>query len=100
MSNTIASDTLVEAVARAVAERLEAFDIHGIPQAALTAIADAGMAIVPREPTEAMIAAGQLEAEGCTDDWTASAACLSGHVWSAMLAMHAATHYNNNGKAE
>jgi len=83
--NTIASDTLVEAVARAVAERLEAFDIHGIPQAALTAIADAGYAIVPVAPTDEMLELGMLEAEACTDDFTTRASCLPGHVWGAMI---------------
>lgn len=43
---------LIEAIARAVAERLEAFDIHGIPQAALTAITEAGYSIVETHELE------------------------------------------------
>lgn len=77
--NPIASDTLVEAVARAMADEMKSnsvyvsddlrnclidgglFDLHGTAQAALTAIADAGYAVVPREPTRDMISAGIIE---------------------------------------
>jgi hypothetical protein len=64
-------------------------------QAAITALHDAGYAIVPREPTEAMLEAGTFEAECCTDDWTSAAACLPGHVYKGMI--RAAT---TTGKAE
>jgi hypothetical protein len=67
MSNTIAGDTLVEAVARAMADEMKSnsvyvsddlrnclidgglFDLHGTARAALTAIADAGYEIVPAQ---------------------------------------------------
>lgn len=63
--NTIASDTLVEAIARAMADEMKSnsvyvsddlrnclidgglFDLHGTAQAALTAITEAGYAVVP-----------------------------------------------------
>lgn len=54
-------------------------------RAALTSLTEAGYAIVPIEPTEAMLELGLFEAESCTNDWTASAACLPGHVWKAMV---------------
>ena len=42
--------------------------------------------MVPREPTEAMLARGQDQAEECTDDFTARSGCIPEHVWSAMIA--------------
>lgn len=59
--------------------------IGALAKAAISALAEAGFAIVPLEATEQMIANGLFEAESCTDDWTASAACLPGHVWKAMV---------------
>lgn len=82
--NTIASDTLVEAVARGITpEVLKASEYYCdvppeevwsrpryghlkdhatfITQAALTAIEAAGYAVVPREPTQDMISAGIIE---------------------------------------
>lgn len=38
-----------------------------------------------REPSEAMIRVGIHQAEECTDDWTASAACAPGHIYAAMI---------------
>lgn len=54
-------------------------------EAALTAITEAGYAVVPVEPTEAMLERGRWEAESCTDDWTVRAACLPGHVYRGMI---------------
>lgn len=51
----------------------------------VTAITEAGYAVVPIEPTEAMIEHGLLEARCCTDDWTSAAACLPSHVYRAMI---------------
>ena len=53
------TNKLIEAMAWAIAERLEAFDIHGIPQAALKALSDAGYAVVPREPTRRQLEAAE-----------------------------------------
>lgn len=44
-----------------------------------------GYAIVPVEPTEAMLEAGAQQASDCTDDFTAHSSCIAGHVWSEML---------------
>lgn len=52
---------VTETIARAVIDRLEAFDVHSIPAAIITALEAAGYAIVPIEPTEAMISAGIIE---------------------------------------
>lgn len=38
-----------------------------------------------RDPTDAMIAAGIAQANICTDDQTASAACVPEHAWPAMI---------------
>jgi hypothetical protein len=40
--------------------------------------------LLPREPSEAMIEAGILQVEECTDNWSASAACAAAHAWQAM----------------
>jgi hypothetical protein len=52
---------VVETIARASAERLEAFDVHGIPVAIITALEANGYAIVPCEPSEAMWDAAMRE---------------------------------------
>jgi hypothetical protein len=94
--NTIASDTLVEAVARGIFGcelLLDATECERAAQAALTAIADAGMVIVPREPTEAIRIAMR---DVVTDpDWRVHYVT---EIYRAMI--DAATHCNNNGKAE
>lgn len=56
----------------------------------LADIADQGLAIVPVEPTEAMISFGVNQAADCTDEWTASASCIAEHVWAAMLSARGA----------
>lgn len=38
-----------------------------------------------REPSYGMVEAGIASARKCTDDWKASAACLPGHAWQAMI---------------
>lgn len=75
----------LETMAMATIDCLEAFDVNLVPTAIVDALTEAGYAIVPVEPTEAMLELGLFEAESCTNDWTASAACLPGHVWKAML---------------
>lgn len=44
-----------------------------------------GFIMVPREPTEAMIEAGIAQANECTDNFSASAACVAEHVYRAMI---------------
>ena len=99
--NTIASDTLVEAIAVAIVNsdriaggwppvesRDDIPDSDGYVRnatAALTAITEAGFVVCPRELTEAMLEVGLFEAESCTDDWTSAAACLPKHVWGGMI---------------
>lgn len=53
--------------------------------AILADIAAQGYAIVPVEPTEAMLEAGAQQASDCTDDFTAHSSCVASHVWSEML---------------
>lgn len=48
------------------------------------AVARAVLAAI-REPSEGMVGAGLTKARECTDDWSASAACLPGHCWTAMI---------------
>lgn len=102
---------LIEAIKRAMRPKLSeciALSLNGNPnkwkqaeeilsQAALTAIAEAGYAVVPVEPTEAMRSEGadRLFASA-VDDWGDEAA----DIYRAMI--NAVTHCNhtNNGKAE
>lgn len=42
--------------------------------------------LVPVEPTEAMVEAGIAQANDCTDNFTAAAACTAEHVYRAMIA--------------
>lgn len=51
----------------------------------VAALTEAGFAIVPREPTEAMLGEGAMQAGYCTSDFTAASACLPGHVYRAMI---------------
>ena len=53
--------------------------------AVITALKDAGYAIVPVEPTPEMLELGMYEAEACTEYFTTRASCLPGHVWGAMI---------------
>lgn len=82
--NTIATDTLVEAIARAL-ESCAAESVLGgdLTMAALTAIAGAGMVIVPREPTPEMIRA--VDGEDA-DKYVARGRAYS--AWKAMIATH------------
>lgn len=81
--------TVTEIMANAIDDYIgDIGSSEGIAEAVGAALTEAGFAIVPLEATEQMIANGLFEAECCTDDWTASAACLPGHVWKAMV--HAA----------
>lgn len=83
---------LIEAIARALcaaqgchASENEMARASDEAQAALTAIAEQGMVIVPREPTLNMLAEGAMQAGYCTDDFTAASSCLPGHVYSSMI---------------
>ncbi len=80
--NTIASDTLVEAVARAIDPFDPARGRHPA-QAALTAITEAGFVVCPREPTPEMIRAVDDED---TDKYVARGRAYS--AWKAMIATH------------
>lgn len=77
---------IVEIIARVVASEPYA-DKHAslVSQKIVKGLHDAGYAIVPVEPTEAMLELGLFEAECCTDDWTAAAACLPKHVYRTMI---------------
>lgn len=95
--------SITETIARAIADGLKSnsvyvsddlrkcivdgglFDLHDLAAPIITALTEAGHAIVPVEPSEAMLETGLFEAESCTNDWTASAACLPGHVWKSMV---------------
>lgn len=112
-ANTIASDTLVEAIARAIfAAQWEAGPLSddGPPnfgrggfktevvswtaaaRAALTAITEAGYVVAPRIATEEMLEVGAHCASSVPIPYTAE------HIYRAMI--NAVTHCNNNGKAE
>lgn len=80
-------ETMVERVARAIGGlefRVVVAATNGHEHDAAKVIARAAIAAM-REPTEAMIASGIVQADECTDGWSASAACVAEHVWLKMI---------------
>jgi len=73
----VMADKLREAVARALAFKIVSRQIEagGLADAALSAIAEAGYVVVPREPTETMVKAGWIDKEDVTPQ----------EIWSHML---------------
>lgn len=74
---------MIERVARALAgyEYADGNDEPWEPFVGLARVAIEAM----REPSEMMIAIGINQAEDCTADWTASAACVAEHVYRQMI---------------
>lgn len=73
----------LETMARAIADGLEAFDLNVLPTIITDRLSEAGYAIVPVEPTAAMLASVDDED---SDKYVARGRAVS--AWKAMIASH------------